>query len=160
MKKIILAVAFVMSALGTVSAQSAKRAIGLRFGNGGEISFQSALGSSNRLELDLGMNSWNGNDNYAGLGLTGIYQWVWNIQKFPSGFKWYVGFGPQLGLWNGYLNSNYQGFALGIAGQIGIEYNFKIPIQLSLDYRPAWYILPGTYGGTWQGIDLALRYCF
>jgi len=160
MKKMFLTLALVVSMVGALSAQNEKNAIGLRFGNGGEISFQTALGSANRLELDLGLNSWNNNSGYSGFGLSGIYQWVWNLDGLAPGFKWYAGLGPQLGSWSGNANTNYQGFALGLAGQIGLEYNFNIPLQLSLDYRPSWYILPGSYGGAYDGIALGVRYKF
>jgi len=152
MKKMILTLVLTASIIGALSAQ--KNAIGLRFGNGGEISFQTALGSANRLELDLGLNSWNNNSNYSGFGLTGVYQWVFGL---GSGFNWYAGLGPQIGSWN---SNNYSGFALGIVGQVGLEYNFKVPLQLSLDYRPGWYVAPSNYGGIYDGVALGLRYKF
>lgn len=157
MKKIILSIALVMSVYGTLSAQSNGKAIGVRGGGGGEISFQTALGGNNRLELDLGLNSWNSKSDNGGFGLSGVYQWVWNLDALAQGFNWYVGFGPQIGSWN---NSSFSGFALGIVGQIGLEYNFNIPLQLSLDYRPSWYILPNNYGGAWGGTAFAIRYTF
>lgn len=153
MKRILLSLVLVMSIYSTLSAQANGKAIGIRGGNGGEISFQTALGSNNRLELDLGLNSWNSNSGYAGFGLTGIYQWVWGLEQLAPGFKWYAGLGPQIGSWK-------SGFALGIVGQVGLEYNFTIPLQLSLDYRPSWYILPNSYGGAWGGTALSIRYCF
>jgi hypothetical protein len=160
MKKMILTLALVAGMMSTLSAQSEKNAIGLRFGNGGEITFQSTLSTTNRLELTLGLNSWDNNQGYSGFGLTGIYQWVWNLDELAPGFKWYAGLGPQIGSWSGDHNSDYKGFALGIAGQVGIEYNFNIPLQLSLDYRPSWYVLPNSYGGAYDVIALAVRYKF
>lgn len=160
MKKMILALALMVSLGSALQAQSKGNAIGLRFGNGGEISFQSALGSANRLELDLGLNRWNNDNGSSGFGLSGIYQWVWGLDNLAPGFKWYLGLGAQLGSWNHYYNYNYQGVAIGLAGQIGIEYNFTIPLQLSLDYRPVWYVLPNNYGGAYDGVALAVRYKF
>lgn len=160
MKKMILTLALAVSMVGALSAQSSRNAIGLRFGNGGEISFQSALGNANRLELDLGLNSWDNNYGYSGFGLTGVYQWVWRLDDLAPGFKWYLGLGPQIGSWYGNYNSNYQGFALGVVGQIGLEFNLSIPLQLSLDYRPSWYVLPNSYGGAYGGIALGIRYKF
>ena len=157
MKRIILSLALVMSIYSTLSAQANGKAIGVRGGNGGEISFQTALGGNNRLELDLGLNSWDDDSDYGGFGLTGVYQWVWGLDQLAPGFKWYVGLGPQIGTWN---NKKYSGFALGIVGQIGLEYNFTIPLQLSLDYRPGWYLLPNSYGGAWGGTAFSIRYCF
>ena len=53
-------------------------------GFGGEISYQRGLSKNNRLELDLG---WRDGKDYNAFKLTGIYQWVWNIE---GGFNWYA----------------------------------------------------------------------
>ena len=54
----------------------------------------------------------------------------------------------------------------GVAGHIGIEYDFWFPFQLSLDWRPSLGV--GTNGGNlgfnvpglWGGIQLGVRYKF
>ena len=122
----------------TVQAQDiSDNAIGLRLGDsdgfGAQISYQRALGDINRLELDLGIT--NGN-NYDGFKLAALYQWVWVLD---GSFNWYAGAGGGLGSVNfdnvpqGVDDSETFFFA---AGNIGIEYNFDIPLQLSLDARP------------------------
>ncbi len=122
----------------TVQAQDiSDNAIGLRLGDsdgfGAQISYQRALGDNNRLELDLGIT--NGN-NYDGFKLAGLYQWVWVLD---GSFNWYAGAGGGLGSINfdnvpqGVDDSETFFFA---SGNIGIEYNFDIPLQLSLDARP------------------------
>jgi hypothetical protein len=61
-------------------------------GFGTEITYQRALGSNNRLELDLGWRNrkdYNGYDDNA-IKLAALYQWVWNID---GGFNWYAGVG-------------------------------------------------------------------
>ena len=156
MKKIILAFMLPLFAIGALSAQAEGQAIGLRlsngFGNSAEISYQSSLGKANRFEGDLGFSN-------NGLYLTGIYQWVWDLSTLADGFNWYAGVGGNLGLWNG--NGNYnKGLSLGVAGQIGIEYNFAIPLQLSLDYRPVINIIPTLGNGYYDGVALGVRYRF
>lgn len=56
---------------------------------------------------------------------------------------------------------------LGVAGRIGVEYNFWFPMNISLDWRPL--IGPGFYNnqvgfnglGLFQGgIALSIRYLF
>ena len=53
----------------------------------------------------------------------------------------------------------------GVAGHIGIEYDFWFPFQLSLDWRPSIGIA-GNNGiafnlpGLWGGIQLGVRYKF
>lgn len=150
MRKIVFAIALLATVFCTTNAQVDGNAIGVRFGYGGEISYQHALGSSNRLELDLGTSHWG--NNVWGLNATGIYQWVWDLSGLADGFNWYAGVGGSVG-------SVGSSLGLGVVGQVGIEYNFNIPLQLSLDYRPVFYILPNV-GGGYDGICLAVRYKF
>jgi len=110
-------------------------ALGLRLGDsdalGAEISYQRGLSDNNRLEFDLG---WRNGNNYDAFKLAGLYQWVWNID---GGFNWYAGVGGGLASFSGRNSldgNNGTGFFVG--GDIGIEYNFDIPLQLSLDFRP------------------------
>ena len=117
-----------------------KNALGLRLGDndgfGGEVSYQRGLSKNNRLELDLG---WRNSNNYDAFKLVGLYQWVWDIDK---GFNWYAGVGGGIGSWSyDQGGNNYSGTIILAAGDIGIEYNFKeVPIQLSLDFRPEFYL--------------------
>jgi len=52
-------------------------------------------------------------------------------------------------------------YGAGVTGQVGVELNFDSPWQLSLDYRPGFYWLPGTgniYRMSWNAPCLAVRY--
>lgn len=137
MKKIILSAIMLMGLAFTTQAQDiSKNALGLRLGDndgfGGELSYQRGLSDNNRLELDLG---WRNSKNTDAFKLTGIYQWVWNID---GGFNWYAGVGGGLGSWS-YNDNTFKdsGTFVFAAGDVGIEYNFnEAPIQLSLDARP------------------------
>lgn len=155
MKKLILTFALVASIIGTVSAQVEGKAIGLRFGgadaNGAEITYQHPLGNANRLELDFGLNGY-------GFGLNGVYQWVWDLSDLADGFNWYAGVGAGIGNYK-FKTNGTTGLGVGILGQVGIEYNFNIPLQLSLDYRPGIYVVPN-YNGSYDGICLSARYRF
>ena len=128
---------FILSAITTdIKAQTiAKNALGLRLGDndgfGGELSYQARLSSTNRLELDLG---WRNGNSYSAFKLTGLYQWVFPLD---GDFNWYVGAGGGISSFSG--KDNFKGnnsTAFFVAGDIGIEYNFDIPLQLSLDFRP------------------------
>ncbi|WP_294819357.1 hypothetical protein [uncultured Flavobacterium sp.] len=142
MKKLLLS-AFMLIGLAFSSNAQDRNALGLRLGDndgfGGEISYQRLLGDNNRLELDLG---WRDSKNYDAIKLTGLYQWVWNIE---GGFNWYAGVGGGVGTWefdnvpDYYDGDDDSGTFLFVAGDIGIEYNFDIPLQLSLDFRPELY---------------------
>lgn len=135
MKKIILVVALFIGAIVSVNAQSiSKNALGVRLGDsdgfGAEVSYQLGLGGNNRLEFDLG---WRSGKSYDGFKLAGLYQWVMNID---GGFNWYVGAGGGLGSYSFDSNQIDDETFIFAAGDIGIEYNFDIPLLVSLDFRP------------------------
>ncbi|WP_298396321.1 hypothetical protein [Flavobacterium sp.] len=161
MKKLFLSTFMLLGlALSSQAQDISKNALGLRLGDndgfGGEISYQRGLSSNNRLEVDLGFRTSNNVDAFK---LTGIYQWVWNID---GGFNWYAGVGGGLGSWSYDYNVNGNkikdsGAFVFVAGDIGIEYNFKeAPIQLSLDIRPELYFNSDDYREDNFGPDLAL----
>jgi len=135
MKKLFLVVLVFIGFTAMSNAQDiSKNAIGLRFGDsngfGGEVSYQRGLSDNNRLEFDLG---WRSGKGYDGFKLTGIYQWVWNID---GGFNWYAGAGGGVGSYSFDDDAIDGETFLFAAGDIGIEYNFDIPLLISLDFRP------------------------
>lgn len=162
MKKTLLSAIMLIGLAFSANAQDiSKNALGLRLGDndgfGGEISYQRGLSNKTRLEFDLG---WRNSNNVDAIKIVGLHQWVWNID---GGFNWYAGLGGGLGSWsydkNGYDDSGTFVFA---AGDIGIEYNFDVPIQLSLDFRPEFYFNSDDFREDNFGPDIALgiRYRF
>jgi hypothetical protein len=160
MKKLLLS-AFMLAGLAFSSQAQDKNALGLRIGDndgfGAEISYQRKLSSNNRLELDLG---WRDSNDYDAIKLAALYQWVWNIE---GGFNWYAGVGGGLGSWEfndgppGYYDGDDDGgMFVFVAGDIGIEYNFDIPLQLSLDFRPELYFVDDDFREDNFGPDIAL----
>ena len=150
MKKINLILTFLVLTITTVSAQEiSKNAIGLRLGDndgiGTEISYQRKLNNQNRLEIGLGLRDVGDTNIFKA---TGLYQWVWHLD---DRFNWYAGAG------GGFLNSNDS--SLFAAGTIGIEYNFNIPLVLSLDLRPEVGVI-GDYDGFNTDLGLGIRYQF
>ncbi|MBC2845159.1 hypothetical protein [Winogradskyella flava] len=137
MRKLILATFAIFVGFAFTNAQEiADNAIGLRIGDddgfGTEISYQRALGDNNRLEADLG---WRSGNNYDGFKLTGLYQWVWQLD---GDFNWYAGAGGGIATYSVDLpgNDDFDDTFFFVAGDIGIEYSFDIPLLLSLDFRP------------------------
>ena len=140
MKKLI----FTLLAIAGLSASSyaqeiRENAIGIRIGDASgfstEINYQRALTDNNRLELGLSFRSGN---SFNAFKATGIYQWVWNIE---GGFNWYAGAGASAGVFDvdndsRFFNDDNNNLFVNVAGDIGIEYLFDIPLQLSLDFRP------------------------
>ncbi|TDQ30066.1 hypothetical protein [Tenacibaculum caenipelagi] len=165
MKKIFLFIGFLTLSFFTTNAQEiSDNAIGLRLGDndgfGAEISYQRRLSDANRLEIDLGIR--NGN-NYDGFKATGLYQWVWQLE---NRFNWFAGVGGGLGVWSidDYTvgGVTYKGGSetfVFASGTIGIEYNFDIPLMISLDFRPE-IGFNDAYDGFNSDFGLGIRYQF
>ena len=162
MRKILFSAFMLIGLAFSTNAQDiSKNALGLRLGDndgfGGEISYQRGLSNKTRLEFDLG---WRNSNDVDAIKIVGLHQWVWNID---GGFNWYAGLGGGLGSWsydkNGYDDNGTFVFA---AGDLGIEYNFDVPIQLSLDFRPEFYFNSDDFREDNFGPDIALgiRYRF
>ena len=89
--------------------------------------------------------------------LVGLYQWVWTLD---GSFNWYAGVGGGLASFNFDDNDNsLNETSIFIAGDIGIEYDFGIPLLISLDFRPEF-----GFGDINDDLDtdiaLSLRYQF
>ncbi len=147
MKKILVVLTFFFAAIGSIQAQNlSKNAIGLRLGSnddngiGIEATYQRAVSSDNRVEIDFGWRS----DDDGGIDvdlykLTGLYHWVFNID---GGLNWYVGPGASLSYVDTDIpdipgvSSDDSDFFFFVAGTVGIEYKFDIPLHVSFDLRP------------------------
>ena len=146
------------------SQSISNHALGLRLGDsdgfGAELSYQKSLTRATRLEFNLG---WRDNRNFDAFKLTGLYQWV---RPLDGNFNWYYGVGGGLGSVDfdpvpDFDDDNDGLFVFG-AGNIGIEYNFDIPLLLSLDFRPEIGLVG--YDGFSDNLDfdiaLGVRYQF
>ena len=144
MKKVILSVALVLGCLTFANAQ--QNALGLKYG--GEwnnhstyISYQRFLSEISRLEMNLGVSSF----NFDVFTANAIFQRVRQLQEMPYGFKWHFGIGA------GVAFGEHIDFGLSLLGNIGIEYNLhSVPLQLALDYTPSMSITP-SFGNTHFG---------
>ena len=158
MKKIILAAALVLGFAVAASAQP--RAIGVRVGNGGEVSYQHSLGN-NFLEVDGGLGL--GFDGVFNVGATGIYNFMIAQPQWTEKGQWGFYAGPAVKL--GYV---WIGGYVAVGAQVGLEYEFEFPLQLSIDIRPVVGLsVEGQSIGIY-GADailgsipcLSVRYCF
>jgi hypothetical protein len=125
MKKIILIAAMVLGF--AVAAVAQPRAIGLRGGYGVELSYQHTLGE-NFVEANLGLTGFNA------LNVAATYNWTVAQPQWTSKGEWGVYAGPGAALGVGFGNPGT--FNVAAAGQVGLEYTFWFPLQLSLDVRP------------------------
>ena len=99
MKKIILVAAMVLGF--AVAAAAQPRAIGLRLGNGAEVSYQHTM-NNDFLSVDggLGLDIYNSNNNALFVGATAIYNFMIAQPLWTEEGEWgfYAGPGANVGL--------------------------------------------------------------
>ena len=171
----------IVAALLLSSLSMAQQAVGLRVGGGSkftaEFSYQfafhrteesltdtwwqrlthkttlSPISDADRMELDLGFGSTVTSSseslNYANLSVT--YQWHNGVTRRAG---WYLGPGAYLSLYQ-FEDRSDMGF--GIGGQVGVDYTFRFPLQVSADFRPMFRLAGGNFGMGW-GIAIGCRY--
>jgi hypothetical protein len=156
MKKKLILIAMVVFTAGIAIAQP--RAIGGRLGYNMEVSYQHELTSS-MLEVDAGLSPFiyqkalivdeNGMKvpvvyHYGRAQIVLSYDWLESITDglflylgASAGVSWGYGEFFDLPRYNrqGVLTT-YRRLGLPIGAQIGLEYDFSIPLNLSLDWRP------------------------
>ena len=158
MKKSVLMVAL-LAIFSVATAVAQPRAIGGQIGYGIEFSYEHTLGN-NFLSVDAGFPGW----FYHGFGFEGVVTYNW-LNPFGADFptvsqgdwNWYMGVGAGAGdrvwnysTWSTYAKEYINNFHVGVAGRIGVEYNFWFPLQLSAEWRPV--IGPG-FGYNWYGTN-------
>jgi len=137
MKKIILTILAMTFAFATLAQP---RTVGLRLSSTGiEASYQHTVGVRSFIEGNAGVDRLND----PGFKLTATYNYILGSPNFSRKGEWNIYAGG--GITAGYVSDRVtkysgkwddMGFMGGFAFQLGIEYNFDIPLQLSLDLRP------------------------
>lgn len=130
--------------------RSYKNALGVKFWDGGGVSFKTFMNKTNALEF-IGYFYKNGTR------ITGLYEIHGNIEGAP-GLKWYIGPGAHIGFYN---KKYYDGNAVaGIDGVLGLDYKINnAPINMSLDWQPSFEFGDNRgFIGNWGGF--AIRYAF
>ena len=164
MKKI--TVIIVAMLLGAVAALARPKAIGVRGGLfgpnfNGEISYEHWLtifdNDYDFLEAELGVFGGNG------FKATAMYNFTFAQPEFTDRGEWgiYAGPGVAVGYGTG-VNKNDERVAapfFGLAAQLGVEYTFWFPLQLSVDFRPGFNI-PTLMNRNWYGFAVSARYAF
>lgn len=149
MKKILI-ITFLAVLATTTMAQP--RAAGLRLGGTGlEASYQHTIGK-NFIEAELGMDFGHPSIPEVGFRAGAMYNFVLANPAWTEKGKWGIYAGPGLSL--GYVNDRVTysmvtpegkkyryhpaeyGFMFSLSGQIGLEYTFWFPLQISVDIRP------------------------
>lgn len=146
MKKVILLAAMMLGI--TIAASAQPRAVGIRFGYGVEATYQHTLSSQNFIEANLGLESFNA------LNVAATYNWMLLQPNWTDKGEWgvYAGVGAALGY-------DYK-LRAGVAGQVGLEYRFWFPLQLSVDIRPQLGLINSHFGIWGWAPCLSARYTF
>ena len=147
MKKIILVAAMVLGFAVAASAQP--KALGLRFGYGAELSYQHNMGGANFLEADLGL----GDFKYFNAAVA--YNFMIAQPSWTDRGEWGFYAGPGIA-----VAAGPEIFNVGIAGQVGLEYTFHFPLQLSVDLRPQLGLVNQAFGIWGWYPHLSIRYRF
>jgi hypothetical protein len=136
MKKILFLVSFISTGFVfsfSAEAQGYKLGLGIRLSNStptlsNSISVKYFVRENRAVD---GLVSFGG-DRF---GIGGLYEF--HTPMSTPGLQWYWGVGAYVGFQNG---STY----LGPTGAIGLDYKFeKVPLNLSLDWKPELDLLPG-----------------
>lgn len=165
-----LLIFFCFTAIYFCAAQP--RAIGVRVGYNFELSYQHSL-KNNFLEVDLGStpflthiihNNKTGTTiyTYGRAQITASYNW---IHEMKHNFNWYIGVAAGIcyGYGEYYDIMGYNRFGVPLGAQIGIEHQFSIPLNLSLDWRPminVFGLRQGNYYTNLFNIAFGVRYRF
>ncbi len=183
MKKIFTTMIVMLAIASAAFAQP--RAIGGRLGlNSTEFTYQHSISDNMYVDLTAGYgyalsSGWGHSD------VTATLLWSYNIKGI---WNWFVG--PALGIgygfgYNyshysrrggydimgnyGYYDNIYMPFRLNVGGQIGFEWEFGIPLNLTVDWRPMVNVMgfgyqsPSHSGGAWNGLfnfGVGVRYRF
>lgn len=160
MKKVFMLALVAMAGVAFAVAQP--RAIGANLGSGLGISYQHGFGASNMLDVAANVPI-----IYGGIGGHVTYDW---IDPFNAPIPWY-----QIGEWHwcmgvggagGVYSWKFDHWFAGVAGHVGVAYDFWFPMELSLDWRPCigvdnWKDDKIGFGlGGLYGISLGIRYLF
>ncbi len=150
MKKILIIAVIALGFSTAAAAQS--KAVGARVTDGLEVSYQHYISGTNFVEANLGFV------DFLNLNINAAASYNFSIAQFANGFNFYAG--PSAGVALG-LKSKY--FGVGVGGNVGIEYEFNIPLQISFDIRPQiglWFHDAGVSSDYWGLPTLGIRYKF
>lgn len=127
MKKILFAAAIMLTFAFAASAQP--RAIGGRLGYGLEASYQHTVHDADFVEATLGLFSFNE------VNATATYNFMIAQPSWTDRGEWGFYAGPGAAVGVGFVpDATFASIA--VAGQVGLEYTFWFPLQLSVDLRP------------------------
>lgn len=181
MKKVLIIA--IMAIAGVSLAVAQPRAIGGNIGYSVGLSYQHGFGENNMLDVAAGIPFVNG----FGIGAHVSYDWIdpfgatfASVWSHKGMWHWCMGVGGAGGVYNfgkGWVvdndthHNNIAHWYVGVAGHIGVAYDFWFPLELSIDWRPNFGVdnhhwrdgndhLGFNKGGLYSGISFGVRYRF
>lgn len=135
MKRLLTVITIFLIAL---AANAQPRAVGISVGAVEGVSFQHMVyGQENFFQLDLGYHP--GTYLSGSMRLTGTYNYIIASPRITSDGTWNLYAGPGVTLGTGF--NSFRAFNIGVAAQVGVEYAFWFPLQLSVDLRPSFGVV-------------------
>lgn len=162
MKKSLFVCAFLLVA-GVATAVAQPRAIGANLGTGLGFSYQHGFGEKNMLDIAASVPVLQG----WGIGAHITYDW---IDPFNTSIPW-----SQQGSWHwamgvggagGIYGFNDPHWYAGVAGHVGVAYDFWFPMELSIDWRPTIGVdnvgdkVGFGVAGLYNNVTIGIRYLF
>ena len=164
----------------SICSYAQPRSAGLRLGiTGIEADYQHTMQKNQFIEGGIGLDYGYYANGAPGFKVTGIYNFIWANPAWTDKGKWAIYAGP--GVTMGYVHDNVHynvdkevvsyydgGFMLGVCGEVGVEYTFWFPLQISIDLRPSLGMhvsggpRVGFYDNGLLGFSphISARYCF
>lgn len=146
MRRIILTIGIILGSVLVATAQP--RALGVRIGATGlDASYEHSMGKTQFIEGDFGLDFGYNVNGRAGVRASATYNFIWARPAWTQKGTWALYAGPGISL--GFVDDivpyqigniirgyNDNGFMIGVAAQVGLEYTFDFPLQLAIDLRP------------------------
>jgi hypothetical protein len=154
--KTLFIIALIFLTVSTSNAQEYTTGAGLRLGRYQGITVKHFIKKGTAIEGILATQ-------YGGFFIAGLYEKQQNAFDTPH-LDWYYGVGAHIGSWDGGHSDNWVSngesyTTIGIDGIIGLEYTFDVPVNLGLDWKPAFNF--SSPSGFWfDGLSLSVRYTF
>ncbi len=120
-------------ALGLVASAQPK-AVGVRVGNYGvDVSYENYAGDLNFREFELGLDAM---FSTSAFHLDGVYNFMIARPDWTVEGQWgfYLGPGASVAVWDNGKDENV--VYAGLLGNVGLEYIFDFPLQMSISLRP------------------------
>ncbi len=147
MKKLLLstiAIVFISLSINAQKVNTDGLELGVRIGGYGDAGAAVDVVFpmwGNRIHGDVGFYS-------SAIGIAAFYDWSFPIAE---GFSFYPGVGADMTIGDV--------FVLGIGGELGFEYAFKIPLTIGMDWRPTIRLVDANgFGGDSFGLNIRYRF--